>query len=182
LGDRLLCESIAAIEIARRNLQVLLLEKAQASAGECGGLDRSVPGIPGALVFWDGHVLRFVVPEVPLPKDVCGHRKIPKGLVWRSYLVHAYRQAELTIRFERALCIIVVYLPVETSWDVDNRAYEDIVNTLWLLRVVPDDSWKHLALAVVGKCDPENPRTEVWVGDSGDPYILEVLAGVLKEG
>jgi len=66
------------------------------------------------------------------------------------------------IYFEKALCIIVTYLPRE-GWDVDNRGYKIIIDALRYARVITNDTFRELAFMVIGDVDPENPRTEIYV-------------------
>ena len=66
------------------------------------------------------------------------------------------------IHFEKALCIIVNYLPRE-GWDVDNRGYKIIIDALRYARVIQNDTFRELAFMVLGEVDLDNPRTEIYV-------------------
>lgn len=85
--------------------------------------------------------------------------------VYNSWIgIIAKTLIDKNIHFDRALCVIINYLPRD-GWDVDNRGYGIIINALRYAGIIKDDTFRHLAFMVVGEVDKDNPRTEIYVGN-----------------
>lgn len=156
---KILEDSIAQLELMKINLQKLYFTELDSSFNE-------YRGYPGAEVTWNGKVLKFVVPDYPACiREISNtlHKELKKK--WIGYMAHAYYQTEYKIEFEKAMCVIVIYLPYSQPWDVDNRAISHILNSIRYLKLVKDDSSKYLAYTVIGRQSKDNFRTEIFVTD-----------------
>jgi hypothetical protein len=78
--------------------------------------------------------------------------------------VNALRDTGVTVEFSKSvLCQIVVYVPLEKEWDVDNRVYRHILNALHFAQVIPNDAYNNVSILLSGGVDKINPRTEIYV-------------------
>lgn len=115
---------------------------------------------------FDGKVLKVVVndclPRRPSMKPVLKSASLLRAY-WTGNVVSAVKRIPVPVKFERALCVITVYTPKHTEWDVDNRAISMIINALRLTEVIPNDSWDRLSLLLCGGIDKKRPRTEITV-------------------
>ena len=73
---------------------------------------------------------------------------------------HALR--DVNRQFDKALCVIRVYSPA-SYWDVDNRAYKYIIDSLRYNKLIKDDRQNYLSFMVLGEMDKEHPRTEIYI-------------------
>jgi len=77
---------------------------------------------------------------------------------WHSIMHKALKDVNIT--FEKAICVITVYTTAY-YWDVDNRVYKYIIDSLRLNQIIPNDKHDNLSFMVMGGIDRENPRTEI---------------------
>lgn len=160
----------------------LLLEKArlklyqEITADDEAGEAEEIGIAP--LAFWDGNVLRIMIPDYP-PR-VSARDPFQRDLrnQWIGYIVKAVRDVGVAVRFDQAFCLIIFYLPIRQSWDPDNRSIKYLLDGLRYARVVKDDSWECLAYGVIGQVDAKNPRTEVYVTNFWS--VPGLLAGVIS--
>lgn len=125
----------------------------------------------GARAWVENGVLRITVDEC-LPRIANGTSKL--RLHWINKITKALISIEA--KFEKALCVIAVYSPFGGNWDVDNRAYNYVINALRYARVIDDDNYHNLTFMVTGQVDKEYPRTEIYVLE----YSLDVQTFVSK--
>ncbi len=107
-----------------------------------------------------------------LPKDV----SISKPVL-RDHWLRIMHQAlkDVNKQFDKVLCVIAVYCPTP-YWDVDNRAYKYIIDSLRHNRIIPDDKHSNLSFMVIGGVDRESPRTEIYILKHPND-ILNLLVG-----
>jgi hypothetical protein len=103
-------------------------------------------------------VIKITVDDI-LPRDV-GLPKAPLKLHWLGMMHHALKNVDR--RFDKVLCVIRVYSPA-SYWDVDNRAYKFIIDSLRYNKIIKDDRQKYLSFMVIGELDKVNPRTEIFI-------------------
>jgi hypothetical protein len=65
-------------------------------------------------------------------------------------------------QYEKVLCVIKVFSPAY-YWDVDNRTYSIIINSLRYNQIIPEDRFNNLSFLVMGDIDKNNPRTEIYL-------------------
>ena len=127
---------------------------------------------------YDGRVLKVTVDDY-LPRKGLNAGELRSA--WAYPVAQAIRDlASKTgkeIKFHRAFCAINIYLPKNTAWDPDNRAFPHIINGLRFARVIEGDTWDKLTFMVAGNVDKNRPRTEVFVTEQD--YILPSLRDVL---
>lgn len=152
--SELLIETYYTIEAMRMNLykdiQELKVNKEE------------IQGVKGATTEVTGNTLKIIIPDYPprIPPTHSLGKKI--RIHWLGMIINALKDVE--IRFtEKVLCIIHLYLPYSTTWDVDNRVFHHIINGIRYSRIIQDDTWDKLAFMVIGDVDKNNPRTEVIV-------------------
>lgn len=138
-----------------------ILQDKMELAGEITAKDRLVD----AEAVFDGKVLKIVVNDC-VPRDV-NFKKATSSLLrkyWRESVIRAIRKLPAPVSFEKAICIIKMFTPKNIEWDVDNRAFQMIINALRATQVIKGDSWDKLSLTLMGGVDRERPRTEIYVG------------------
>lgn len=79
---------------------------------------------------------------------------------WLSIMRHAFSKKKR--QFKKILCIINVVSPAD-YWDVDNRAYKIIIDSLRYNQLIPDDANRYLSFMVTNEIDFDDPRTEIYV-------------------
>jgi hypothetical protein len=122
---------------------------------------------------YDGTLLKIIVEDI-LPRLNTVSASL-KRYYWDGHISGALKKLGTTVHFNRALCIIRIYAPKNTAWDVDNRAISFVINSLRTNGVIPGDEWYNMALVQLGGIDREHPRTEISVREyPGD--IIEYLA------
>ncbi|MDD2586792.1 MAG: hypothetical protein PHT79_09770 [Syntrophomonadaceae bacterium] len=94
-----------------------------------------------------------------LPRDI-GLSKNSLKIHWLGILHNAF--SKLDVQYQKVLCVIKIYNPA-AFWDVDNRGYKIIIDSLRYNGIIPDDKWNNLAFMVDGEVDRENPRTEIYI-------------------
>ncbi|MGB9804852.1 hypothetical protein [Desulfofundulus sp.] len=91
----------------------------------------------------------------------------------------------IDVHFERAFCVIAIYVPAKVNWDVDNRYYKFIIDAIRFARVIDDDSCQRLSFMVIGGVDPENPRTEIYIVNQPfeeHVFVYKLLKHIIIEG
>jgi len=126
-----------------------------------------------------GGVLKIVVKDYP-PRKCLAESKISQRLLryrWVKSVVDAVgklRTGGIYPVFEKAHCVITVYLPLSTSnWDIDNRALKFIIDGLRYSGIIADDTADKLAYTVIGEMDKDFPRTEIILVEH--KHILQML-------
>ena len=94
-----------------------------------------------------------------LPR-MAGLSKSSLELHWLGIMHKALK--DLDKKYERVLCVIKVFSPAY-YWDVDNRAYNIIINSLRYNQIIPNDKFDNLSFMVMGGVDKDNPRTEIYL-------------------
>lgn len=121
-----------------------------------------------ATAAYDGKVLKLVINDY-LPHRRFLENSYSEDLRYRwirgiANAVNALRDTGLTVEFQASvLCQIVVYVPLEKEWDVDNRVYRHILNALHFAQVIPNDAYNNVSILLSGGVDKINPRTEIYV-------------------
>lgn len=127
---------------------------------------------------FDGKVLKIVVndclPRRPSLKPIIETTSILRAY-WLGNVTNAIRKLPEPVKFERALCIIKTFTPQDIEWDVDNRAFNMIINALKIAGVVPGDSWDKLSILLLGGVDRNNPRTEIIAMDYPENTINSLI-------
>ncbi|SHE96185.1 hypothetical protein SAMN02745218_01145 [Desulfofundulus australicus DSM 11792] len=91
----------------------------------------------------------------------------------------------IDVHFEKAFCIIVIYVPGKVNWDVDNRYYKFIIDAIRFARIIDDDNCQRLSFMVIGGVDPENPRTEIYIVNQPfeeHVFVYKLLKHIIIEG
>jgi len=129
---------------------------------------------------YEGEVLKVTVNDyLPKRSHVLHDGSLTRN--WTDPVTEAIRRLEekcgCRIRFEKALCVIVAFLPRLTWWDPDNRAIGKIVNGLRYAGVITGDTWDKLVYMVIGNVDRKRPRTEVYVVEQERalPVVLRAI-------
>lgn len=65
-------------------------------------------------------------------------------------------------KYDKVLCVIRIFSPAH-YWDVDNRTYSIIINSLRYNQIISDDKFDNLSFLVMGDIDKNNPRTEIYL-------------------
>lgn len=91
---------------------------------------------------------------------------------WLSIMHYAFSQKKK--QFQKILCIINIVCPAD-FWDVDNRAYKIIIDSLRYNRLIPDDKHKYLSFMVTSEIDKENPRTEIYVIEHPENLLKNLI-------
>jgi len=128
---------------------------------------------PPADMSWDGKILRFTINDYPPRTNSLRKSTYDKVReLWQGYIIQAYRNSELNLKFGNAHCLIKMYLPNKIiGWDVDNRTTSFIINALRYIHLIKDDDYTHLSYSVIGKIS-EKPKTEVSVCECQDIGLL----------
>jgi hypothetical protein len=166
--DRIL-DAITQLELTKIKLQKLYFEMRDPGY-------REYNGFPGADVSWDGEVLKFVIPEAPPRLKEITSAEIYYELEskWIGYMRSAFFSKKFSVKFEKAMCFVAIYLPYHHPWDVDNRLTTYILNGIKYLRIVKDDDSKHIAYSIMGERSPDSSRTEIYVIDY-KKYVLKLV-------
>jgi hypothetical protein len=91
---------------------------------------------------------------------------------WMSLMHHALKRNRRP--FKKILCVIKIVAPGD-FWDVDNRAYKIILDSLRYNRLIPNDTSKYLSFMVLGDVDIDFPRTEIYLYEHPE-NILDLVA------
>ncbi len=91
---------------------------------------------------------------------------------WLSLMHKALQDVET--QYEKILCVIKVFSPAH-YWDVDNRTYSIIINSLRYNKIIPDDKFNNLSFMVMGDIDKDNPRTEIYLLEHPEDPLFFVL-------
>ncbi|MCF8010881.1 MAG: hypothetical protein K9L17_08220 [Clostridiales bacterium] len=119
------------------------------------GLPQDVEGVSTQK---ENGILKITV-DGYLPRSVTCSRKVKTH--WVSKISRAI--LDVDVSFDKVLCIIAVYTPFTTEWDVDNRAYKYIIDGLRYGGIIKNDNYKNLSFLVTGEVDENYPRTEIYV-------------------
>lgn len=127
---------------------------------------------------YNGKVLKIVINDL-LPRR-CNVKSGMMRTYWIRNIIRAVKRLNTPVSFEKALCVIKMFIPRVGEWDVDNRAVSAVINGLCAARVVPSDNWDRLSLWLIGDVDKKRPRTEVYVRawDEEVEKAVAVLAGL----
>jgi hypothetical protein len=90
---------------------------------------------------------------------------------WLSIMHHAFSKTDK--KFNKILCIINVVCPAN-HWDVDNRAYKIIIDSLRYNQLIPNDTNKYLSFMVTSEVDIDDPRTEIYVIEHPENLIFHL--------
>ncbi len=91
---------------------------------------------------------------------------------WLSLMSKALKDIEK--QYEKVFCVIKVFSPAY-YWDVDNRTYSIIINSLRYNQIIPDDKFNNLSFMVMGGVDKDNPRTEIYLLEHPDDPLFFIM-------
>lgn len=91
---------------------------------------------------------------------------------WLSLMHKALKS--ITKQYEKVLCVIKIFSPAH-YWDVDNRTYSIIINSLRYNKIIPEDKFNNLSFMVMGDIDKSNPRTEIYLLEHPDDPLFFVM-------
>lgn len=85
-------------------------------------------------------------------------------------LFHGLKDLPSEVKFRRAYCIVKMYYCLKHNWDVQNRAYQAILNVLAMKNILPNDSVDHVVTVLAGKQieKGQEERTEVYLFEVED--------------
>ncbi len=116
----------------------------------------------------NGRCIKITINDI-LPRNV----EIPKSnleIHWLGIMHKALK--DINAKYEKVLCVIKVY-NTAYYWDVDNRTYSIIINSLRYNRIIPNDRFDNLSFMVMGGVDRDNPRTEIYLLEHPeDPFFF----------
>jgi hypothetical protein len=151
-------------EIERLRLDILRRIKAAPFVRE------PLPDLPGAYAYIKNNAIHIIVNEcLPRVCDIRNSSHIRDH--WVSMISCGLTKAKINKSFKHALCIIKIYAPIESIWDVDNRAYGIIIDAIRYNRIIKDDSWNNLSFMVTGQKDTERPRVEIIIQELGNNHL-----------
>lgn len=96
-------------------------------------------------------------------------------MFWVGNITTALKKLPHIPSFDRALITVKIYSPSSPNWDVDNKAVNFILNALRINNVIPNDTYDHAALLLIGEHTPDAPYTEIIVRE----YSQEMLKNIL---
>ena len=134
-----------------------------------------LPGRAGAEASYENGIVKYVVPEIPWHVRNDDPLQSKLNSFWTELILYAHTKADIKIQFQKALCIIKVYYPLKTPWDIDNRAYKHIVDAIRYTKLIPDDSSKHLSIMFTGVPGSKEKKTEIFVCD------IELISALFSE-
>lgn len=84
------------------------------------------------------------------------------------------------IKFAKAYCVFKMCYKLRHNWDVQNRAYQAVLNAIAAEKILPDDNVNHVATVLLGRQveDASEERSEVYLIPFGE---VEKLVAVLQE-
>jgi len=177
IGREWLVRQYNQLEIMRLELYDKICETKESLKEE--GVEFDTSFIDSEAVYGSG-VLKIVVKDYP-PRKCLAESKISQRLLryrWVKSVVDAVsklRAGGIYPVFEKAHCVITVYLPLSTSsWDIDNRALKFIIDGLRYSGIIADDTADKLAYTVIGEMDKGFPRTEIVLVEH--KHILELIS------
>ena len=91
---------------------------------------------------------------------------------WYSLMHKALK--DVKTQYGKILCVIKIFSPAH-YWDVDNRTYSIIINSLRYNKIIPDDKFNNLSFMVMGDIDKDNPRTEIYLLEHPEDPLFFVL-------
>lgn len=118
----------------------------------------------------NGSYVKIMINDI-LPRAV-GVSKSSLEHHWLSLMHKALKDVE--IRYEKVLCVIKIFSPAH-YWDVDNRTYSIIINSLRYNKIIPDDKFNNLSFMVMGDIDKDNPRTEIYLLEHPNDPLFFVI-------
>lgn len=118
----------------------------------------------------NGSYIKITINDI-LPRAV-GVSKSSLENHWLGIMHKALKDIET--QYEKILCVIKVFSPAH-YWDVDNRTYSIIINSLRYNKIIPDDKFNNLSFMVMGDIDKDNPRTEIYLLEHPDDPLFFVL-------
>lgn len=130
---------------------------------------------------YQDNVLKIIIPG-HLPRmdyyDYKNWRVVNQNITSRVY--RGLKDLPENIRFAKAYCVFKMCYKLKHNWDVQNRAYQAVLNALVAKRILPDDNVNHAATVLLGKHveDPSEERSEIYLIPFGDK---EKLMAVLQE-
>ena len=104
----------------------------------------------------NGSNIKITINDI-LPRAV-GISKSTLEQHWYTLMHKALK--DVKIQYEKVLCVIKIFSPAH-YWDVDNRTYSFIIDSLRYNDIIPDDKFNNLSFMVMGDIDKDNPRTEI---------------------
>ena len=111
--------------------------------------------------------IKITVGDV-LPRDT-GLSKTSLQMHWYGIMHRALSQVDR--KFDKVFCIIKVFNPAP-YWDVDNRAYKIILDSLRYNQLIKDDNCNYMSFMIDGEVDRVNPRTEVYLFERSQVTLL----------
>lgn len=74
------------------------------------------------------------------------------------------------IKFRRACCVFKMFCTAKHNWDVQNRAYQAVLNVMAMKNIIPDDNYKHVVTVLAGEQvkTPEEERIEIYLFEKKD--------------
>ena len=78
---------------------------------------------------------------------------------WTSLVYHCAPRTEKPI--DKSIVTITYFFKDKRRRDPDNYAGKMVMDGLTAAGIITDDSFDHVELRLVGKCDKDNPRTEI---------------------
>mgnify|MGYP000846023041 CR=1 FL=1 len=81
---------------------------------------------------------------------------------------------DIKTQYEKTLCVIKIFSPAH-YWDVDNRTYSIIIDSLRYNDIIPDDKFNNLSFMVMGDIDKDNPRTEIYLLEHPDAPLFFII-------
>lgn len=118
----------------------------------------------------NGSYIKITINDI-LPRAV-GVSKSSLENHWLGIMHKALKDIET--QYKKILCVIKVFSPAH-YWDVDNRTYSIIINSLRYNKIIPDDKFNNLSFMVMGDIDKDNPRTEIYLLEHPDDPLFFVL-------
>lgn len=113
---------------------------------------------------YDGQKLKITIADY-LPRTIVAKKDnaIPAIIRqhWYRSIMSALQDLDIKPYYEMALITIIVYVPFNCEWDVDNRIYKVIIDGLRYAKIINGDSWDRMSFMVIGRVDKEFPRTEI---------------------
>lgn len=143
---------------------------------------KNISVIETGKAYWNGKVLHFIVPEIIPHNKLSANKEWYKKQLWHwvGIINNAFKKLENnSIKFNKVLCYIKMFMPAIGPWDIDNRCYSIVINGIKYTRVIDDDSFNHMVILLSGDTDQETPRTEIYLTEYSNfaPYIDSYFFG-----
>lgn len=133
---------------------------------------------------FDGDTLKIVVDDYLPRKCILTNKSsvTPLRIHWLKAItdsIKKLRNTGIDPKFQRAQCIIKIYIPKNIVRDVDNIAYKLVLDGLRYAKIINDDSWEQMSFMVEGGLDRKRPRTEIYVFEHRD-MIPEMVTEMIR--